>query len=112
MKFSYVTSGQDVLESLPIIPILLKSNTEKVNTTGLVDSGAMVNVLPLSIGKQLGLIWNDDFATIKLSGALRKFSAISVLLKAEIPKMEDCKLTFAWTSFDETPVILGQMNFF
>lgn len=72
MRLSYNTNGQDMLEGLPTIPILLKSDVAKVDTVGLVNSGAMVNVLPFSIGKQLGLKWNDDFATINLSGAIKK----------------------------------------
>jgi hypothetical protein len=112
MRLSYTTNGQDMLEGLPTIPILLKSDVANVDTVGLLDSGAMVNVLPFSIGKQLGLIWNDDFATINLSGALKKSNAIPVLLKAEIFDFQEFKIVFAWTSVDETPLILGQMNFF
>ena len=37
---------------------------------GLVDSGAMVNVLPYDVGLQLGVVWDERRANIRLAGTL------------------------------------------
>lgn len=43
--------------SLPYLPLTLLNQSHAVSATGLVDSGATVNVLPYQIGLQLGLVW-------------------------------------------------------
>ncbi len=41
-----------------------------IETVGLVDSGATVNVLPYELGFQLGGVWDDRKAIIQLAGNL------------------------------------------
>lgn len=55
---------------------------QRVESTGLVDSGATVNVLLYEIGLQLGGVWDDGRAVIQLAGNLSNqpampFSAIA-----------------------------------
>jgi hypothetical protein len=43
---------------------------QSVTTTGLVDSGAAVNVLPYTLGVQLGFDWDQQTQSVELSGNL------------------------------------------
>ena len=58
MRFNYsvLHSGQDALYSLPRLPVSLRSGAQIIETVGLVDSGAMLNVLPFTAGQQLGFM--------------------------------------------------------
>ena len=48
MRFQYSVSSpsQNEFDSLPRIPLILDRGDRRVESTGLVDSGATVNVLP------------------------------------------------------------------
>jgi hypothetical protein len=58
MRFKYSTTSpsQNEFDSLPRVPLLLRQGDRVVETIGLVDSGATINVLPYEIGLQLGSI--------------------------------------------------------
>ena len=114
MRFKYSTTHpeQDIFDSLPRIPLLLKSNKYSIEAAGLVDSGATVNVLPFSLGKQLGFRWDDQKATIRLAGNMLKSFAIPVLVQAKLANYPEITLAFAWIPNDEATLILGQTNFF
>jgi len=114
MRFKYSTThpGQTALDSLPRIPLILQNGSKSVEVAGLVDSGASINVLPFSIGQQLGLIWDDRKATIQLAGTLKRSFAMPVLLNATLEEFPSVKLAFAWIPHDEAALILGQTNFF
>jgi hypothetical protein len=43
---------------------------------GLVDSGATVHVLPYDVGLQLGVVWDDRKANMRLAGTLGNQSTI------------------------------------
>lgn len=78
----------------------------------LLDTGASVNVLPYEIGVQLGAIWEEQTVPIQLSGNLAKMEARGLILSGTIESFSPVLLAFAWTQSRETPLILGQMNFF
>jgi len=79
---------------------------------GLVDSGAMVNVLPYDVGLQLGVVWDDRRANIRLTGTLGQQQAMPVFMIAEIADFAPVRLAFAWVQSPNAPLILGQTNFF
>lgn len=114
MRIPYSNSdpSQDELDSLPRLPLILRYDQQHAPAVGLVDSGATVNVLPYGLGVQLGAIWDDQKATIRLAGNLGNFSAMPLFVTAEIGEMTPVRLAFAWIKTDEAPLILGQMNFF
>ena len=114
MRFEYSTNDptQSQLDSLPRLPLTLRLDDKVIKVNGLVDSGATVNVLPYSIGLQLGAIWNDQKAVIQLAGSLGNLPAQPLPLIAEINTFKPVKLVFAWSQNDNVPLILGQMNFF
>jgi hypothetical protein len=114
MRLSYSTThpSHTELDSLPRLPITLQSNQHVIEVTGLVDSGATINVLPFSVGQQLGATWDSQKAIIRLAGNMATSLAQPIVVKATIGSYKPVLLAFAWVSHDNTPVILGQTNFF
>jgi len=114
MRFRYSTTDptQSELDSLPRLPLVLRYGKQVINVVGLVDSGATVNVLPYRLGDQLGAVWDDRKATIRLAGNLGNVAAQPLFPMAEIGDFPPVRLAFAWSRSDNVPLILGQMNFF
>jgi hypothetical protein len=95
----------------PFLPITLlgaKSNS----VAGLLDTGATVNVLPYSVGEQLGAVWNQQATALTLSGNLAVCEARALVVTAVVGKFPAVRLAFAWAKTDAVPVLLGQVNFF
>jgi len=113
MRFNYSVSdpSQNELDSLPCLTLFLKYNSREVEATGLVDSGATVNVLPYEVGIRLGETWDDHKPHIRLTGNLGDFPAIPLTATAKIGDFKPVRLVFAWVKTD-VPLILGQTNFF
>jgi len=95
----------------PILPLKLIGRNS-VATSGLVDSGATVNVLPYALGVPLGLDWDEQTRSVELSGNLASVEARIVVLSAVVGSFPPLRLAFAWARTDAVPVILGQVNFF
>ena len=114
LQFPYTIVNPALGESssLPLLPFTLKHQQHTASTRGLVDSGAMVNVLPHQIGLQLGLVWAQQTVPVQLTGNLARYEARGVILSAEVGTFASVRLAFAWTASDEVPVLLGQTNFF
>ncbi|MBD2438779.1 hypothetical protein [Nostoc sp. FACHB-110] len=111
-KYSTLSPTQNEFDSLPRIPLVLRRGDQSIETIGLVDSGATVNVLPYELGLQLGVAWNDRQAIIQLAGNLSNQPAIPLSASAEIADFPVVKLVFAWVRSQNVPLILGQTNFF
>lgn len=94
-----------------MLPVLLAGPSSQIEAMALVDSGAEINVLPASLGHQLGIIWSQDKATIRLSGVHRSV-AMPVILEMTVPGFAPIRQAFAWCQTDGVPLILGQTNFF
>ncbi len=114
MKFPYsvLTGSQSFAESMPRIPISLASDSNRIDVVALVDSGAMVNVLPFQTGLALGFVWDDSRANLHLGGMLNQHPAMTVTALAFIADFTPSTLSFAWTNASLSTVILGQVNFF
>ncbi len=73
----------------PVLPLTLTGTHEAV-TSGLVDSGAAINVLPYSLGVQLGVDWADEcldlaFILILLRRPRRRASVGQTPLSPSVP---------------------------
>ena len=114
MRFPYSTTdpSQDAFDSLPRLPLRLRADSQTIEVMGLVDSGAMVNVLPYEVGLPLGAVWDDRRANIRLAGTLGQQPAMPVFMIAEIANFAPVRLAFAWVQSPNAPLILGQTNFF
>ncbi len=96
----------------PYLPLTVSYQDLSTNALGLLDSGAMVNVLPYSVGVDLGAIWENQTTELQLTGNLAQFQARALLLSATIGRFAPVRLVFAWTQAVEVPLLLGQVNFF
>ncbi len=111
-KYSTTSSTQNEFDSLPRIPLILSRENYRIQTNGLVDSGATVNVMPYELGLQLGGIWDERKAIIQLAGNLSNQPAMPFFATSEISNFQPVQLVFAWVSSLNAPLILGQTNFF
>lgn len=113
-RFSFV-EGFDafgVPDALPQLPLSLTYRGLSVEVSGLLDTGASVNVLPYSIGIQLGANWEQQTTSVLLAGNLAAIEARGLLVSAKISGFDPVRLVFAWGSSDDIPLLLGRMNFF
>jgi hypothetical protein len=99
----------------PMLPLTLAlpgADSKSVSLAGLLDSGATVNVLPYSVGVQLGTVWDQQGAMVQLSGNLAACEAKVLVVSAVVGNFPAVRMAFAWAKTDEVPVLLGQVNFF
>jgi hypothetical protein len=113
LQFPYVARDPSLGNAslAPMLPLTL-TNGQSVTTSGLVDSGAAINVLPFSLGGQLGFHWDQQTRSVELSGNLASVAARVVVLSAVVGNFAPVRLAFAWAQTDNVSVILGQVNFF
>lgn len=95
----------------PMLPLTL-TGSKSVAVHGLVDSGAAINVLPYTLGVQLGFDWAQETRAVQLSGNMASVEARVVVTSAVLGGFAPVRLAFAWAQTDAAPVILGQVNFF
>ena len=109
-QFPYVAvrnaSGEVGLR--PLLPITLQYGERRHEASGLLDTGADVNVLPYQLGLDLGGIWDSQQTSIQLSGNLANYPARGIILEASVANFAPVKLAFAWTEAENVPLILGQ----
>ncbi|MEH2371882.1 aspartyl protease family protein [Nostoc sp.] len=113
-KFPYkiIDSNLGMVDRMPYLPLTLSLDGQSLNTEGLLDTGASVNVLSYELGLQLGLIWEDETLSVLLAGNLARFEARAVVVDAQVSSFPTINLAFAWTQASNLPLILGQANFF
>jgi hypothetical protein len=97
---------------MPLLPLTLSQGERKVTASGLLDTGAAVNVLPYSLGAQLGFVWERQKTSIVLSGNLARLPARGIVVSVTVAPFAPVRLAFAWTQTDSVRFLLGQANFF
>jgi hypothetical protein len=112
-EFPYVPRDPSLGQAslAPMLPLTLIGR-QGVATSGLVDSGAAIDVLPYSLGVQLGFDWGEQTNAVELSGNLAPVEARVVVVSAAVGAFAPVRLAFAWAKTDAVSVILGQVNFF
>ncbi|GBO56005.1 hypothetical protein APA_4211 [Pseudanabaena sp. lw0831] len=113
-RFNFVEKSNSAGETslVPYLALTLLYQDTSISTSGLLDTGASVNVLPYETGIQLGLNWNDHNTSVALAGNLAKFAAKGIILSATIDQFTPATLVFAWTKAENIPLLLGRINFF
>ncbi|WP_204102839.1 MULTISPECIES: aspartyl protease family protein [Spirulina sp. CCY15215] len=113
-RFSYkiIDRNLGMVDRMPYLPLTLNLNDRSSNVEGLLDTGASVNVLPYELGRELGLIWEDETLSVVLAGNLAQFEARAVVVNVRVSSFPTVDLAFAWTQATNLPLILGQANFF
>jgi hypothetical protein len=113
-RFPFVSSDPTLDEASfrPYLPFTLLHQQISATSSALLDTGASVNVLPYSIGVELGYDWERQTTALSLTGNLAQYEARVVLAQAVVGQFEPVQLVFAWTQATNVPLILGQVNFF
>lgn len=96
----------------PDLPITLTYRNRSAMVSGLLDTGAAVNVLPHQVGVDLGAVWEQQATPVRLTGNLAQLEARALVLTAAVGRFEPVRLVFAWTLATDVPLLLGQVNFF
>ena len=110
--FSETDSSLGAASHLPYLPLTLTYQNHSLILSGLLDTGATVNVLPYDIGVQLGAVWEQQTTPVRLTGNLAELEARVLIVTGIIGEFAPVRLAFAWTQAKEIPLILGQVNFF
>ena len=113
-QFPYVEVAPSLgaASALPYVPLVLELGQNRVSVSGLVDSGATLNVLPYEVGVELGAVWEQQTVPVQLTGNLAPSEARAIIITATVGQFAPVRLAFAWTRNNEVPIILGQVNFF
>jgi hypothetical protein len=100
------------LISRPILPVVLSNGNPSVTASGLLDSGADVNVLPYGLGIALGPLWENQPNTMQLSGNLANFETRPVIVFLQFGDLPVIDTAFVWTRAEQVPLIFGQTTCF
>ncbi|MBD2202564.1 retroviral-like aspartic protease [Calothrix sp. FACHB-1219] len=100
------------IDAVPQLPLTLAYRNSILEVSGLLDTGASINVLPYSLGIQLGAVWEELNTSVQLAGNLAPVEAKGLVLSAQIGNFSPVRLVFAWSLTDNVPLLLGRMNFF
>ncbi len=114
-RFAYTPATDSLASLMPRLPLILIYGGQAINVLGLLDTGAVINVLPYQIGVALGAVWEKQPVIPPLAGNLAHLEARSLVVAAVHPQVTGnlaVKLAFAWTRATNAPVIFGQINFF
>lgn len=96
----------------PLLPVTLSYGGTTVEASGLLDTGADVNVLPYHLGIELGGNWEQARTGLQLSGNLARYEARGILIRCAVGQLPPVQLAFAWTQAENVPLLFGQVNFF
>ena len=114
VKFRYRKEASIITGEVlrPIADVILESGRSKMETAMYIDSGADITMIPLGVGKALGLKQkpNDEILEIKgVSG-----SGVPYILKKTILRLNGRKLNIrlAWALIEEVPLLLGRLDIF
>ena len=113
-RYSFTVANSTLGEAglQPYLPLTLTYQDHSLTVPGLLDTGAMVNVLPYQVGVDLGAVWEQHPTALRLTGNLAQFEARGLLVSAVVGQFAPIRLAFAWTKATNVPVLLGQINFF
>ena len=113
-QYPYIAADSELGEASlrPFLPLTLIHQGNSIEVVGLLDTGAMINVLPWQLGTALGAVWEEQANSLQLTGNLAQYEARVLLVAAEIGQFEPVRLAFAWTQAENVPLLLGQVNFF
>lgn len=103
-----------MMTPMPLVDVRLSHDDRNIQATALIDSGAMISLLPFEYGRQLGFSSDDQRVEVRLGGILHGVKAFAVIAHVHIQPLPQVKLVFAWAEQTGRPVplVFGQINFF
>ena len=82
--FADAKAGPPGSSLMPLLPLILSCGGRQREAVGLLDTGAAVNVLPYSLGEQLGFVWEEEKTPLALSGNLARSAGKRLLVSASV----------------------------
>jgi hypothetical protein len=92
----------------PSLPLALTYQQNPLNVSGLLDTGASVNVMPYPVGIALGFSWERQTTALSLTGNLAQFEARVVLVQATVAQFKSVQIVFAWNKLRTFHSFLGK----
>jgi hypothetical protein len=109
-RFAYTSQGTIPGSQLPRLTFSLRNDQRSISVTGIVDSGASVNLLPYDLGLQLGAVWERQKRLPPIGGAFGNQESRALQVSAYHPQLTPSRpveLIFAWTSTTDVRVLFG-----
>jgi hypothetical protein len=96
----------------PILPVRLTRGAVTVDVLGLVDSGAIISVLPFSVGNRFGVSWQSLTQQTVVGGVAGGVPAKVLSADGVVAGFPPVLLLFAWAASYDVPTLFGYANFF
>jgi len=82
-RFPFTAADRELGEASfrPQLPVVLAYRDLSVAVSGLLDTGAVVNVLPHHVGLELGAVWEHASVPVTLTGNLAQYEARALIVK-------------------------------
>jgi hypothetical protein len=84
MRFNYTAIDDTPTALAPRLSFTLQHGAQVVEVTGLVDSGAAVNLLPYPVGIALGAIWEEQPLLQPLAGSFGRLETRGLAVRLGI----------------------------
>ena len=97
---------------VPLLPLTLEKDNHVLSVEALLDTGAAVSVMPYSVGKALGYVFEAESISLTLSGNLSVVPTRVIIVSATVGNFAPVRLAFAGAQTDNAPLLLSQVNFF
>ena len=94
-RFAIADSTLGNASLLPFLPLTISLGGGAVQASGLLDTGASVNVLPFAIGEELGAVWEEQIVPIRLTGNLAHHEARVLVVSTVVATFDPVRLAFA-----------------
>jgi hypothetical protein len=91
--FVEVDSTTGASSRMPYLPLALTLGQRSVAVSGLLDTGAAINVLPHSVGLQLGAVWEQQTTPVRLSGNMASVEARVLVVTAVVGRLPSVRLS-------------------
>ena len=114
IKFHYRKESSSISGTVlrPVADILLQLNNRSIEVAMYIDSGADITMIPLEVGKALGLKQSPRDEILEIKGV--SGSGVPYILKKAniILNGKRLKIRLAWALIEEIPLLLGRMDIF
>lgn len=96
----------------PVLPFRAERNGIIADLQGVVDSGAMVSVLPYDVGARFGVAWSSLAYSTTIGGVAGSVPAKLLPLDTTVAPFPPIPLVYAWAQSNTVPLVLGHVDFF
>lgn len=96
----------------PVADVILQVNNRTIEVVMYIDSGADITMIPLEVGKALGLKQTPNDEILEIRGV--SGGGVPYILKRAniILNSKKLNIRLAWALIEEVPLLLGRMDIF